>query len=141
MVYVPYIQVKLFLPGDGIATVDLCPSGDAREDFVAAKLGWIIARQVLDQQRTWADDAHLTFEDVDQFWELVQAGGTQEAAKSGEALSIWQGMALVIREMTHGSKLVDGKNTTLVAGTFLFEKNWKAMLASHQDANHQYDGC
>lgn len=73
MVDVPQVVGEFFFPRDGITAVDLCPTGEAGAKVVAGHLFGAVEGQVFHQQRPWADKAHLSFENVEQFGQLVEA--------------------------------------------------------------------
>ena len=85
---IPYVRVEFLLPGDDITAVDLCPPGDTWKNLVTAELVWAVPIQLLNQHRSRPDDAHLAFENIDQFGQFVEAGGTQETAKFCQTLGI-----------------------------------------------------
>ena len=71
VVDVPDIQAKLLFPRKGVASVDLGPAGDARTDFVAARLFGRIAWKVSHGERARADEGHFAGKDVQKLWQLV----------------------------------------------------------------------
>ena len=120
---IPYVEGELVLPGEGVAPVHLCPAGDAGEDFVAARLFGGVAVEVLDQQRARTHQAHLAFEDVEEFGEFIQAGGAQEAPEAGEALLVGEQVALGITQVAHGAEFVEFEDPAVQPGACLTEEH------------------
>src|ERR1035437_5288914 len=64
VIYVPDVKFEFLLPTNGISSVYLRPAGEPGPDFVTPSLLWSVARQVLHQQRTRADQAHVAFQNI-----------------------------------------------------------------------------
>ena len=137
MVDIPNVVVKLLFPGEGIATVDLSPSSDAGKYFVAASLLGGISLQVLGEQWSRTDYAHLTTEDIEELGELVQASGAKEAPQGGDTLAIGKQTSLVVIDISHRAKLEIGKRLGTITGTHLAEDHWRSMVDKLQDGNQQ----
>ena len=120
---VPHVEGELVLPGEGVAPVHLCPAGDAGQHLVAARLLGGVAVEVLHQQRARTHQAHLAFEDVEEFGEFIQAGGTQEAPEAGETLLIGQKVTLCIAQVAHGAELVEFEDLIVQPGARLAEEH------------------
>lgn len=88
MFHIPDVQGKAFLPRDGVASVDLCPAGDAGAYGQAAGLFGGVEVAVVGDEGAWADEAHVACEDVPQFGQFVQAEGAQGGAQAGQAFGI-----------------------------------------------------
>ena len=73
VVYIVHIVGKPFLPRRKVSPVHLCPAGEPGANVMAVMLLFVIQRQVLHQQRSWAHEAHLAAEDVPQLRQLVNA--------------------------------------------------------------------
>src|SRR5665213_10708 len=77
MVHVPYIQLKLLLPGNGIAPVHLSPARDAGLDVMPSRLFRAVAGQVFDQEGPRADKAHFAAQHIPKFRQFIQAAAPQ----------------------------------------------------------------
>lgn len=123
MVHVPHVEGELFLPGEGVAPVDLRPAGDAGEHLVAARLFGGIALEVGDEQRSRTHQAHLTFENIEQFGQLIQAGRAQEAPEGREALFVGEQAAIGIAQIAHAAEFVEFKDAAVQPGARLVEEH------------------
>src|SRR5215210_3951942 len=97
---------------------------------------------LVEDQRSWADEAHLTLHDVDQLWQLVQRIATQEPPDPGDpwivrnleharvatilcVLVQVRVLALVLIGIgSHRPELVDAKQMLSVAHSHLPEEDW-----------------
>lgn len=73
MIHIPDIKFKLFLPCHFISPVDLRPARDARLDFMPSPLPLRIEGNILHQKRPRPDEAEISFDDVDQLRQFVEA--------------------------------------------------------------------
>ena len=71
MVNVPHIEFEFLLPGNGVAAMALRPARDSGTYFVATRLLLAVQREILHEQRTWADEAHVAAEDVPKLRQFV----------------------------------------------------------------------
>jgi len=133
VIHIPDIKPELFLPGDGIAAIDLGPATEARLHIVAASLLPGIQRQVLHQQRPWADETHLTAEDIDQLGQLVDRGDPQPAAERREPLGIGEQRAAGVTGVGHGAELQQPERPIAVTGTLLPKENRGSEAPTHQE--------
>ena len=95
-----------------------------------------IIRQILYQKRSWADDGHVAFEDVQELGELVKGRRTKKLAVLVETLIIGQKIALGVLTVRHGAKfdqLEDFFLTVfaLFAGAWLYKEG----VTSHGDCS------
>jgi hypothetical protein len=78
-------KIQFLFPGKRVSAVHLRPSCDAGLRFVAPALMAVVPGHVLGQQRPWPDQTHLTFDNVDQLWQLIEACGPQRLGAAGRA--------------------------------------------------------
>lgn len=123
MVDVPDVEFEFLFPGECVASVDLGPAGESWFHFVAAHLLLGIAREVFGKERARSDDAHVAFEDVPELREFVEAGGAEETAKFGEALVIWEEVALGVALVRHGAEFVEGEGLAMESGAGLAKED------------------
>ena len=140
MIHVPHVEGELLLPGEGVAPVHLRPAGDAGQHFVAARLLGGVAVEVLHQQRARTDQAHVAFEDVEEFGEFIQAGGAQEAPEAGEALLVGQQAAIGVAQVAHGAEFVELEDPAVQPGARLAEEHRVTKEDQDQDVQKQQDG-
>ena len=122
MIDVPDIELELFGPGEGVASMALGPPADAGTDFVPPGLLFIIQREVLYQQGSRTDQGHIAFQDVDELGEFVDAGGADELADRSQSLGIRQQPPIGIPLVGHALELDHFEDFTVEAGTFLQEE-------------------
>src|SRR4051794_24380370 len=72
VVDVPDVESEAFLPTGRVTTVDLGPARDPGKYRVTPGLVGRVQREVLDQQRAGADQAHVTAENVQELGDLVE---------------------------------------------------------------------
>lgn len=53
MIYIPYIQLKLFSPTESISSIYLRPASDSRQDVVPPSLLLRVEREILEKQWPW----------------------------------------------------------------------------------------
>ena len=123
VVHIPHIQPEFLLPTDGVAAVDLGPAGDPRPHLMAPRLLRGVAPQVLHQKRPRPHQAHISFEDVEQLRQLIEAGGPQEAAEGGQARHVGEEIAGAITGIRHGAELEQPEGPSAQAGALLTEQN------------------
>ena len=73
----------------------LRPASDAGAHLVAAGLLGRVERQVLDQQRTWPDECHITLQHIEELRQFVDAQRTHQAADACQALVVRQQFAIL----------------------------------------------
>ena len=123
VVHVPHIQPEFLLPTDGVAAVDLGPAGDPWPHLMAPRLLRGVAPQVLHQKRPRPHQAHISFEDVEQLRQLIEAGGPQEAAEGGQARRVGEEGAVGTAGVGHGAELEEQEGTAVQTGTLLAEQH------------------
>ena len=118
---IPDIQRKFFIPIQGIAAVDLCPSGDARPEVVTLIMFVGAIGQILNEQGPGTDEAHFAFEDIPQFRKFVETGRAEDVAKFRFSLRIGKQLTFRISGIGHGAKLIDCEGFALFPSALLRE--------------------
>lgn len=136
MIYIPHVEFEFLMPGYGVATVTLCPAGDAGTHFVTARLLGSVEREILHQQRPRADQRHVAFEDVPELWQLVDGRGADKTTNLRQALRVRQQFAVGIAFVSHGLELHDLEDFAVLAGTFLEEESASTFVGEMQPYRH-----
>jgi len=121
VINVPDVQRELLLPGDDIAAIHLRPARYPGPDFMTTHLLRCIELKIFHQQRSWTDQAHVPFEDIDKFGKFVQAGAAQKPAEIGQAVCVMKGLALRISFVAHRAELQDREWPAAASGSLLGE--------------------
>ena len=139
VVHVPDVERELLVPGQRVAPVHLAPARDTRPDLVATHLLGRVARQVLGKERARTDEAHVAGDHIEELGELIEARTPQEAAQSGDPLSIREAGPIAFSLFDHGSKLQNGEQLSVQARPLLAEQDRAAHRDSDGDSNKRED--
>ena len=123
MLNIPNIQLKLLCPRDVITPIDLSPAAHPGCHIMATPLGFIIQRQILWQQRPRAYKSHITFQDIDKLWELIDGGGTDNLSDFCQTVSIRQQLAVGIPLVRHCLELNRLENLFVLTRPVLREED------------------
>ena len=74
MSYVPGVERKTRVPRDMVATLHLCPAGEAGQYLMPLCLFAGIASEVFDEERPRANKTHVAAKDAPEFRQFVEAG-------------------------------------------------------------------
>jgi hypothetical protein len=107
MVNVPKIQLEAVVEIEKLSTVDLGPACQTGRHLVSPGLFGRVAREVLHKQRTWADEAHIPFEDCPQLRQLIEASTSEEVANPSQPLALRQQLASRSSPVCHRPKFED----------------------------------
>src|SRR5262249_14982242 len=72
----------------GVTVIDLRPPGQTRLDQMPLGVELNLLAQLLDEERAFgarADETHLAAQNIDELWDLVNAGFADESADAGDA--------------------------------------------------------
>src|SRR5438132_9787504 len=105
VVNIPDIELELVGPRNRVAAIDLRPAGQSWFDFVPPRLFRRVAVEVLHQQRTRTDQAHIAFKNVEEFGQLIKARGAQESAEARQPLAVGQQATARVACISHRAKL------------------------------------
>lgn len=106
-------------PGDGVAAVDLCQPAEALAHGVALALFVRHEDHVAHELRPRPDDGHVALEDVEEFGELVEAGGAEKLAVGVQALVVGEQVAARVLLVGHGAELDEPKDFLVQPGARL----------------------
>ena len=76
MIYIFNVIGKPCFPAKSIPAVHLRQSGQSRTYIMASSLFLCIIGQITHKQRSWPDQAHISFKDIEQLRQLIQARGS-----------------------------------------------------------------
>src|SRR5262249_57898794 len=113
------------LDARAVAVLDLRPAGDARPDGVTLHVEGDLARELLDEERTFgprADEAHVALEDVPELGQFVEPRHPDEAADPRHAFVFVarpDGPARLLGVGPHRSKLVERERPAVLADALL----------------------
>ena len=138
MVYIPHIQFKLSCPINCVSPVALCPARNARPHLMPARLLFAVQRQVLRQQRSRANQRHVTFKNINQLWQLVYRRRTYKFTNFCQSSLIGQQISIGVALVGHGLELDDLKYLSILAWSFLHEERSSTFVSKVQpDRNNQ----
>ncbi len=131
VIHIPDVELEFLFPRERVAAVHLRPAGDAGAHFVAACLFRRVTLEVLHQQRARTHQAHIAFKHIEEFRQLIQAGGAQEAPEAGEALLVGQQLTIGVAQVAHAAELVEPEEPTMQA--------WALLAEDHRPAEEEPD--
>lgn len=82
MIDIPQIEKKSSLPGGGVPPIHLRPACQARRNKVPPTLVWGVARQIFHEERPRADEAHVSFQHIDQLGQFIETAAPHQLPKS-----------------------------------------------------------
>ncbi len=140
MIDVPNVESELLLPGEGVTSVDLGPAGDAGLDVVTPRLLRRVTVEVLHEEGSRADEAHVSLENVEERGQLVDAGGAKEATDRRQALGV--GLEGVFAGLggAHRPELGQVERLAVEAGSQLAEEDGAAEGEVDGDGGAQEEG-
>ena len=77
--------------------------------------------QVFHEERPGADEAHLTFQDVEKSRKFIQAGAAHQLAESRESIRVWQELPIRPTGIGHRAEFIQGKGLAVKPRAFLHE--------------------
>ena len=84
-----------------------------------SSLNFVVKIQILNSERSWADDGHIALENVDQFGQLVQRGAAQKSAVFIEPDVVRKQVAVLVLRVAHGAELEQFEDFSLPSFPFL----------------------
>ena len=104
--------------------------------IMAMPLGFIIQRQILWQQRPRSYKSHITFQDIDKLWELIDGGGTDNLSDFCQTVSIRQQLAVGITLVRHCLELNRLENLFVLTRPVLREEDtFETILVGEEKKN------
>ena len=133
MVDVPDVERELLVPRHRVAAVHLRPAGDPRSHLVAARLLRRVQRQVLHEQRTRADQAHVAVQHVDAA-RGARRGSCGAASGRGAVSRSASGSSSpsASRAVGHGAELQHLERAAVAARALLAEQHRRTHAQAHQ---------
>ena len=105
----------------------LRPAGEARLDKVAEVIeGNLLLVEIHADGplRAGADEAHVTFQDVEELGDFINTGAAQEVTETGDPGIVWGGSgASIFRVQLHAAELVNRERLSTPTDPGLAEKN------------------
>ena len=139
-----HVELHPLLEGNVGAAVDLPEAGDARADGEAASMPVFVKAFVIPfGEGSGADKAHISFEDVYELGELIQAGFAEEFSDFGDAgivvdledraLGFVEGFEFslfLLCSLDHGPEFAEAESPFVEADAVLGEKDrsWRGEL-------------
>ena len=127
MIDIPQVEEKSLVPVGVIPSVHLGPPSQAGRNQMATVLLRAVLCQIFHEERSRADEAHLTFQDVEKSRKFIQAGTAHQLAESRESICIGQELPIGSTGIGHRSEFIQDKRLTVKPGAFLHEQEWPAM--------------
>ena len=82
MIDIPQIEKKSSLPGGGVPPIHLRPPCQARRNKVPSMLVRGVALQIFHEERSRADEAHVSFQHIDQLGQFIESAAPHQLPKS-----------------------------------------------------------
>jgi hypothetical protein len=79
--------------------------------------------QILYEKRSWADKAHVAFQDIEQFRKFVDTQPTQERAETGQPGLVRNEIPLPVPQVPHRAVFKKRERPTAESGPHLAKKN------------------
>jgi len=99
-----------------------------------------VERQILHEQRSRADDAHLAPQHIDQLGQLVERRRSQMPPERGEALSVRKKLARVVSLVRHRAELDPLEFAIVQSDTRLTKKHRCPQPQPNQKCDDQQEG-
>lgn len=149
MFCIPDVERELLIPGQIISPVHLSPSRDTGSERVPQPFTIRIVGQILGQERTRANEAHIPAQDVDQLRKLIEAGSPEYSAERRRPLLVELTLTLTFAIHAHCPEFQQRKEPAIQAWATLTEQHRRSHGRKngyrHQDHewthNHQARGC
>ena len=116
--------------GVSAVAVDLSPSGHARTNLVLDHIAWNYFLEFLDEERTLrtrTDQTHITTQDIDKLWKLINIGLTHKLSDRSYTGIILDRPCLFLLGgilYLHGTELVHLECLVVKTDSLLFENQW-----------------
>ena len=103
-----------------------------------SSLNFVVKIQILNSERSWADDGHIALENVDQFGQLVQRGAAQKSAVLIEPDIVGKQISLFIPCVAHCAEFYQIENFLFAILPFS-ARSWlnKKRIALHCEGAHE----
>lgn len=131
------VELKLLVPTDGVAPIDLRPAGKAWHDGLSPQLVIRIEEHVPHEMRAWANQAHAPGEYVPQLGKLVEGGRPQRLAEAREPDAVRKEIPISVLRVRHAAELVVAYDPVAKSWPLLREDDWTAKLGPHKDGDDE----
>lgn len=81
-----------------------------------------IMHQVFHEEGSWADKAHISLENVQEFRKLIQTGAAHQLAESRESIRVGQELPIGSASIGHRAEFIQDKGLTVKPGASLREQ-------------------
>ena len=130
------IVADFSFPGNGIASADLREAAESLTHGVALALLRCHKDHVAHELGPRPDYGHITFKDVEQLGEFVEAGASNEFSVLCQALFVWQELSVSVFLAGHGAELNKLEDFLVLAGAGLREEGVALHLDGAEDGQH-----
>lgn len=137
VVNIPHVEFEFLGPRQRVAPMALRPAADAWTNLVTTRLLRAVERQILNQQRSRAYQAHVALEHVPQLRQLVEAAVAHKPPQPRYPQLVRQKIALRVAPVVHGPELQNPENLAVLAGPLLPEKHPCPLISNSQSNRNQ----
>ena len=137
VVYIVEVELKLLVPTDGVASVDLRPACKAWHDGLSSQLVVGVEEHVPDKMWAWPDQAHASSEYVPQLWKLIERCRPQRLAEAREPDAVRKEIPICVLRVRHAAELVVAYDPVAKAWPLLREDDRTAKLGPHKDGDDE----
>jgi hypothetical protein len=136
---IPDIQPEFIVPTQGVPPIHLRPAGHPWQHMVPSSLFGSVAIQVLHQEWTGTNQAHLSFQHIEELREFIEARGAQEPPQSGDALSVREKVALLVAGLFHRPEFIQLERHPFETRARLPEKDRTPLKHANEQSYHDQD--
>ena len=115
------------MPVGVISSVHLGPPSQAGRNQMATVLLRAVLCQIFHEERSRANEAHLTFQDVEESRKFIQAGAAHQLAEPCESIRIGQELPIGPTGIGHRPELIQDKRVPVKPRAFLYKEEWPTM--------------
>jgi len=137
IVYVPDIQLELFLPIKKVPAAHDDRAGHARLHLMPAHLLRGIKGKVFHEQRPRSYNTHIALEHIPELRDLIQGQASKESTQPRQTLLIGEQVALFIPKIKHGAKLIHHKRLSVKPGAHLAKDHRRPHRQSNGQGHRQ----
>ena len=139
MVYIPDIQLKFLLPGNGISSIDLGPPSDSGSDYVTSGLSGGVAVKVAHEKWPRSDEAHISLEDIQELGQFIEAQASDPCPDPRHPIFVWEWVAVLVECLAHGPKLIQSEDPGILARPILNKEPGAPYACPHQEPSQEND--
>lgn len=139
VVHIFHIVLEFLFPGNGVASIHLRKSTEARAHIVTVFLLGIVSRQIFNQKRSRSNHSHIAFKNIEQFREFVEARATEKLAVSVQANIVREQVAVGVLFVRHRAELDELEDFFVEARARLRKERVALHLDCAEDSKHDED--